>query len=150
MEETINQLCNHIKELLQKNDREYIVGQIPCDIAQSPQYYKSIFDTIGDEIIDIADDILCLEMELKIGYSTHEDYGTGQGFTLIAIRVVSGKLVFCIEEDYDVGDGRETERIYEENVDGLMAYESDMVVEALEYYVAILSDDSQYAPCWEV
>lgn len=150
MTEKINQLCDQIKDLLQKNDREYIIGKIPYDIEESPEFYKSIFDTIGDEIGDFADDILCLEMDLDLQYSIHEDYGTGEGQILNAIRIKSDELVFFIEEIYNVGDGPETECLYEESIDDLMTYNLDKVVDTLEYYVVILSDKTEYAPCWAV
>ena len=150
MTEKINQLCDQIKDLLQKNDREYIIGKIPYDIEESPEFYKSIFDTIGDEIGDFADDILCLEMDLDLQYSIHEDYGTGEGQTLNAIRIKSDELVFFIEEIYNVGDGPETGCLYEESIDDLMTYNLDKVVDTLEYYVVILSDKTEYAPCWAV
>ena len=117
MTEKINQLCDQIKDLLQKNDREYIIGKIPYDIEESPEFYKSIFDTIGDEIGDFADDILCLEMDLDLQYSIHEDYGTIEGQILNAIRIKSDELVFFIEEIYNVGDGPETGCLYEESID---------------------------------
>lgn len=150
MTEKINQLCDQIKDLLQKNDREYIIGKIPYDIEESPEFYKSIFDTIGDEIGDFADDILCLEMDLDLQYSIHEDYGTIEGQILNAIRIKSDELVFFIEEIYNVGDGPETECLYEESIDDLMTYNLDKVVNTLEYYVVILSDKIEYAPCWAV
>ena len=57
MKEKIEQLCDQIKDLLKKNDREYIVANVPMSTEEAgdyclPEYYKTI---IGDLSVDFLE-----------------------------------------------------------------------------------------------
>ena len=52
MKEKIEQLCDQIRDLLKKNDREYIVANVPMSKEEAsdyclPEYYKTIIAGLG-------------------------------------------------------------------------------------------------------
>ena len=68
---------------------------------------------------------------------------------MIAIRIKNDKLVFCIDQSVSEShDGCwETEDVYE--VPDLSLYFDDWVVDALEAYVRILSDETKNSIFWK-
>jgi hypothetical protein len=57
VKEKIGQLCDQIKDLLKKNDREYIVANVPMSTEEAsdyclPEYYKTIIGDLGVDFLE--------------------------------------------------------------------------------------------------
>ena len=145
MKEKINQLCDQIKDLLKKNDREYIVANIPMSEYRLPEYYKTIIGDLSEDFLErlnntldsstIGDNICVLDEE---NYED-EDEPNVRCYSLIAISIKNDELVFCIDQSVSEShDGCwETEDVYE--VPDLSLYFDDWVVDALEELKDLLS-----------
>ena len=161
MKEKIEQLCDQIKDLLKKNDREYIVANVPMSTEESgdyclPEYYKTI---IGDLSVDFLEklntvldtsaigDAICIDEEENY---EDEDEPNVRCYSLIAIRIKNDELFFCIDQSVSESDDEywETEDVFE--TCDLSLYFDDWVVDALEAYERILSDKAKYSIFWEI
>jgi hypothetical protein len=165
MKEKIEQLCDQIKDLLKKNDREYIVAITPEETYSHPdftfpEYFNNILDNseygfnelLCDDSIDVYwDDFILDEDEEPVYVEDYEDeeydeedcilYYEYTRFVLIAIRIESDKLVFCVERIFTDDEQTACENVEEVSISSLVDdYGDETVVRALEAYVRILSD----------
>jgi hypothetical protein len=165
MKEKIEQLCDQIKDLLKKNDREYIVAITPEETYSHPdftfpEYFNNILDNseygfnelLCDDSIDVDwDDFILDEDEEPVYVEDYEDeeydeedcilYYEYTRFVLIAIRIESDKLVFCVERIFTDDEQTACENVEEVSISSLVDdYGDETVVRALEAYVRILSD----------
>ena len=161
MKEKIDQLCDQIKDLLKRNDREYIVANVPTSTQESgdyclPEYYKTIIGDLSGDFLEKLNaaldtsaigDAICIYDEENY---EDEDEPNVRCYSLIAIRIKNDELVFCIDQSVSEGhDGCwETEDVYE--VPDISLYFDDWVLDALEAYVRILSDKTEYNIFWEI
>ena len=172
--EKIVHLCNQIKDLLIKNGREYIVGTLPLTDYPLPEYYKTIIGDLSEDSCDklydnsydctLDDEEIyeddCKYADKRIVIINRERLGV-RFYTLLAIRIENGDLVFCIEhcdgEDYDADF--KTVYVYESSYlsnyylkSGVFtSYKSsDRVIRCLEAYVRILSDETKSNICWKI
>ena len=156
MKEKINQLCDQIKDLLKKNDREYIVANIPMSEYRLPEYYKTIIGDLSEDFLERLNnaldssaigDAICIDEEENY---EDEDEPNLRYYALIAIRIKDDELVFCIDqsasESYD--EQWETEDVYE--MRDLNLYYDCWVVNALDAYVRILSDKAKHSIFWDI
>ena len=181
MEEKIEQLCDQIKDLLKKNDREYIVAITPEETYSTlgftfPEYFNNILDNseygfhelLCDDSIDVEWEDFVLDEEIEHIYTDdfyeedHDDdedfdeeyyiiYDEITEFLLIAIRIESDKLVFCVEETFTDDEQTACENVKEVSISSLINYYGDEnVVRALEAYVRILSDTPKDSIFWEI
>ena len=181
MEEKIEQLCDQIKDLLKKNDREYIVAITPEETYSTPgftfpEYFNNFLDNseygfhelLCDDSIDVEWEDFVLDEEREHIYTDdfyeedHEDdedfdeedyiiYDEITQFLLIAIRIESDKLVFCVEETFTDDEQTACENVKEVSISSLINYYGDEnVVRALEAYVRILSDTPKDSIFWKV
>ena len=181
MEEKIEQLCGQIKDLLKKNDREYIVAITPEETYSTPgftfpEYFNNILDNseygfhelLCDDSIDVDWEDFVLDEEIEHIYTDdfdeedHDDdedfdeedyiiYDEITQFLLIAIRIESDKLVFCVEETFTDDEQTACENVKEVSISSLINYYGDEnVVRALEAYVRILSDTPKDSIFWKV
>ena len=181
MEEKIEQLCDQIKDLLKKNDREYIVAITPEETYSTPgftfpEYFNNILDNseygfhelLCDDSIDVEWEDFVLDEEIEHIYTDdfyeedHEDdedfdeedyiiYDEITQFLLIAIRIESDKLVFCVEETFTDDEQTACENVKEVSISSLVKdYDDENVVRALEAYVRILSDTPKDSIFWKV
>ena len=123
MKEKIEQLCGQIKDLLKKNDREYIVAITPEETYSTPgftfpEYFKNIIDNseygfnelLCDDSIDVDwDDFIIDEYVEPIYVDDYDEedcilYDEISQYLLIAIRIESDKLVFCVEKIFTDAD----------------------------------------------
>ena len=133
MKEKIEQLCDQIKDLLKENDREYIVAIAPEETYSHPdftfpEYFNNILDNseygfhelLYDDSIDVEwEDFVLDEDEEPVYVEDYdeEDYDDEEydeedcilyyeytRFVLIAIRIESDKLVFCVERTFTDAD----------------------------------------------
>jgi hypothetical protein len=168
MKEKIEQLCDQIKDLLKKNDREYIIGVTLAEMYSSPsfafpEYYKDIIDNFikfGEEMdssydslgIDWDDFTIEHYEEPVYDYDDDEEYLLYEElhqFNLIAIRVEADKLFFCVQEI--LTDDEQTACDYLEEVNTLVQdYDDENIVRALEAYVRILSDETKNSIFWKI
>ena len=181
MDEKIEQLCDQIKDLLKKNDREYIVAITPEETYSTPgftfpEYFNNILDDseygfhelLCDDSIDVEWEDFVLEEDQEPVYTDdyyeedHDDdedfdeedyiiYDEITQFLLIAIRIESDKLVFCVEETFTDDEQTACENVKEVSISSLINYYGDEdVVRALEAYVRILSDTPKDSIFWKV
>ena len=170
MEEKIEQLCDQIKDLLKKNDREYIVAITPEETYSTPgftfpEYFNNILDNseygfhelLCDDSIDVDWEDFVIDEEIEHIYTDdfyEEDYiiyDEITQFLLIAIRIESDKLVFCVEETFTDDEQTACENVEEVSISSLIKYYGDEnVVRALEAYVRILSDTPKDSIFWEI
>ena len=181
MEEKIEQLCDQIKDLLKKNDREYIVAITPEETYSHPdftfpEYFNNILDNseygfhelLCDDSIDVEWEDFVLDEEIEHIYTDdfyeedHDDdedfdeeyyiiYDEITQFLLIAIRIESDKLVFCVEETFTDDEQTACVNVKEVSISSLIKYYDDEnVVRALEAYVRILSDTPKDSIFWEI
>lgn len=164
MEEKIKQLCEQIKDLLKKNNKECLIIKTPEETYSTPgftfpEYYKDIIDNedYGSYFEDVCtDDILLDEYSEPIFVEDYdvEDYDEDDyeeddvilyyeytRFVLIAIRIESDKLVFCVEEIFTEDEQTVCVNVEEVSISSLVHdYDYESAVCALEEYVRILSD----------
>ena len=181
MEEKIEQLCDQIKDLLKENDREYIVAITPEQTYSHPnftfpEYFNNILDNseygfhelLCDDSIDVDWEDLVLDKDEEPVYTDdfyeedHDDdedfdeedyiiYDEITQFLLIAIRIESDKLVFCVEETFTDDEQTGCVNVKEVSISSLIKYYDDEnVVRALEAYVRILSDTPKDSIFWEI
>jgi hypothetical protein len=171
--EKIVHLCNQIKDLLIKNGREYIVGTLPLTDYPLPEYYKTIIGDLSedscDKLYDNTDDCTLDDKEIyeddykyadKRIVINRERLGV-RFYTLLAIRIENGDLVFCIEvsegKDYDAGfktvdvyESRDLSKFYiYGDAAGWIEF-NRRVISCLEAYVRILSDETKSNICWKI
>ena len=181
MKEKIEQLCGQIKDLLKKNDREYIVAITPEQPYSTPgftfpEYFNNILDDseygfhelLCDDSIDVEWDDFVLDVEEEPVYTNayyeedhddDEDFDEGEyiiyyeitEFLLIAIRIESDKLVFCVEKTFTDDEQTACENVEEVSISSLIDnYGDDIVVCALEAYVSLLSDETKNNAFWKI
>ena len=180
MKEKINQLCDQIKDLLKKNDREYIIAIKPEETYSTPgftfpEYFNNVIDDseydchelLCDDSIDVEwDDFVLDEEEEPIYtdnyYEDHDDdedfdedeciiYYEITQFLLIAIRIKSDELVFCVERTFTDDEQTACENVEEISISSLVAHYGDEVVSrALEAYVRLLSDETKNSEFWKI
>ena len=178
MKEKIEQLCDQIKDLLKKNDREYIIAITPEYSHPGftfPEYFNNIIDDseygfnelLCDDSIDVEwEDFVLDEDEEPVYVEDYdeEDYDDEEydeeelilyyeytRFVLIAIRIESDKLVFCVERIFTDDEQTACENVKEVSISSLINYYGDEnVVRALEAYVRILSDTPKDSIFWEI
>lgn len=180
MKEKIEQLCGQIKDLLKKNDREYIVAITPEETYSNPgftfpEYFKNIIDNseygfnelLCDDSIDVDwDDFIIDEYVEPIYVDDYdeEDYDDEEydeedcilydeisQYLLIAIRIESDKLVFCVEKIFTDDEQTACENVKEVSISSLVCnYDDEAVVRALEAYVRLLSDETKNSEFWKI
>ena len=181
MKEKIEQLCGQIKDLLKKNDKEYIIAITPEQTYSTPgftfpEYFNNILDDseygfhelLCDDSIDVEWDDFVLDVEEEPVYTNayyeedhddDEDFDEGEyiiyyeitEFLLIAIRIESDKLVFCVEKTFTDDEQTACENVREISLSSLIAhYCNEDVARALEAYVRLLSDETKNSPFWEM
>ena len=180
MKEKIEQLCGQIKDLLKKNDREYIIAITPEETYSTPgftfpEYFNNIIDDseygfhelLCDDSIDVDWDDFVLEVEEEPIYTDdyYEDHDDDEDFDedeciiyyeitqflLIAIRIKSDELVFCVEETFTDDEQTACENVEEISISSLVAHYADEVVaRALEAYVRLLSDETKNSEFWKI
>ena len=181
MKEKIEQLCDQIKDLLKKNDREYIVAITPEETYSNPgftfpEYFNNILDDseygfhelLCDDSIDVEWEDFVLDEDEEPVYTDdyyeedHDDeedfdeeeyiiYYEITQFLLIAIRIESDKLVFCVERIFTDDEQTACENVKEVSLSSLVdSYGDEIVVSALEAYVRILSDTPKDSIFWKI
>ena len=180
MKEKIEQLCDQIKDLLKKNDREYIVAITPEETYSHPdftfpEYFNNILDNseygfnelLCDDSINVDwDDFILDEDEEPVYVEDYdeEDYDDEEydeeelilyyeytRFVLIAIRIESDKLVFCVERIFTDDEQTACENVKEVSISSLVDdFDDETVVCALEAYIRILSDKTKDSLFWKV
>lgn len=173
MKEKIEQLCGQIKDLLKKNDREYIVAITPEETYSNPgftfpEYFNNILDDseygfhelLCDDSIDVEWEDFVLEEDQEPVYTDDyyedhdddEDFDEGEyiiyyeitQFLLIAIRIKSDELLFCVERTFTDDEQTACENVEEVSLSSLVdSYGDEIVVSALEAYVRLLSDETK-------
>ena len=140
-------------DLLKKNDKEYIIAIPPLETYSTarftiPEYFNSVIDSdyCLDELLYDSDEV---ERDDFVLYEEGEMCETTE-FLLIAIRIESDKLVFCVEKAFHGDDGGACENLEEVSIGSLVdSYGDEAVERALEAYVVMLSDDQYYMPWHE-
>ena len=175
MKEKIEQLCGQIKDLLKKNDREYIVAITPEETYSTPgftfpEYFKNIIDNseygfnelLCDDSIDVDwDDFIIDEYVEPIYVDDYDEedydeedcilYDEISQYLLIAIRIESDKLVFCVEKIFTDDEQTACENVKEVSISSLVCnYDDEAVVRALEAYVRLLSDETKNNAFWKI
>ena len=175
MKEKIEQLCGQIKDLLKKNDREYIVAITPEETYSYPdftfpEYFKNIIDNseygfnelLCDDSIDVDwDDFIIDEYVEPIYVDDYDEedydeedcilYDEISQYLLIAIRIESDKLVFCVEKIFTDDEQTACENVKEVSISSLVCnYDDEAVVRALEAYVRLLSDETKNSEFWKI
>ena len=180
MKEKIEQLCDQIKDLLKANDRKYIVAITPEETYSHPdftfpEYFKNIIDNseygfnelLCDDSIDVEwEDFVLDEDEEPVYVEDYdeEDYDDEEydeeelilyyeytRFVLIAIRIESDKLVFCVERIFTDDEQTACENVKEVSISSLVDdFDDETVVRALEAYVRILSETPKDSIFWKV
>ena len=175
MKEKIEQLCGQIKDLLKKNDREYIVAITPEETYSTPgftfpEYFKNIIDNseygfnelLCDDSIDVDwDDFIIDEYVEPIYVDDYDEedydeedcilYDEISQYLLIAIRIESDKLVFCVEKIFTDDEQTACENVKEVSISSLVCnYDDEAVVRALEAYVRLLSDETKNSEFWKI
>ena len=151
----------------QKNDREYIVAITP-EVTYShpdftfPEYFNNILGKYGfskllcDSIDVDWDDFILDENEEPVYDEDYDEedcilYYEYTRFVLIAIRIESDKLVFCVETIFTDDEQTVCEDVEEVGINSLENdYADDIVVRALDAYVRILSDTTRDSMCWKI
>jgi hypothetical protein len=180
MKEKIEQLCDQIKDLLKENNREYIVAITPEETYSYPdftfpEYFKNIIDNseygfnelLCDDSIDVDWDDFIIDEYVEPVYVDdydEEDYDDEEydeedcilydelsQYVLIAIRIESDKLVFCVEKIFTDDEQTACENVKEVSISSLVCnYDDEAVVRALEAYVRILSDTPKDSIFWKI
>lgn len=175
MKEKIEQLCGQIKDLLKKNDREYIVAITPEETYSTPgftfpEYFNNILDDseygfnelLCDDSIDVDwDDFIIDEYVEPIYVDDYDEedydeedcilYDEISQYLLIAIRIESDKLFFCVEKIFTDDEQTACENVKEVNISSLVCnYDDEAVVRALEAYVRLLSDETKSSEFWKI
>ena len=175
MKEKIEQLCDQIKDLLKKNDREYIVAITPEETYSNPgftfpEYFNNILDDseygfnelLCDDSIDVDwDDFIIDEYVEPIYVDDYDEedydeedcilYDEISQYLLIAIRIESDKLVFCVEKIFTDDERTACENVKEVSISSLVCnYDDEAVVRALEAYVRLLSDETKSSEFWKI
>jgi hypothetical protein len=180
MKEKIEQLCGQIKDLLKKNDREYIIAITPEETYSNPgftfpEYFNNIIDDseygfnelLCDDSIDVEWEDFVLDEDQEPVYVEdydEEDYDDEEydeeelilyyeytRFVLIAIRIENDELVFCIEETFTDDEQIACANVKEVSISSLVRYSDDeTIIRSLEAYVRILSDTPKDSIFWEV
>ena len=180
MKDKIEQLCGQIKDLLKKNDREYIIAITPEETYSTPgftfpEYFNNVIDDseygfhelLCDDSIDVDwDDFVLDEEEEPIYtddyYEDHDDdedfeeaeyilYYETTKYILIAIRIKSDELVFGVEETFTDDEQTGCVNVAEVSLSSLLArYCDEDVARALEAYVRLLSDETKNSAFWEM
>jgi hypothetical protein len=180
MKEKIEQLCDQIKDLLKENNREYIVAITPEETYSYPdftfpEYFKNIIDNseygfnelLCDDSIDVDWDDFIIDEDVEPVYVDdydEEDYDDEEydeedcilydeisQYLLIAIRIESDKLVFCVEKIFTDDEQTACENVKEVSISSLVDdYGDETVVRALEAYVRLLSDTTKDSMFWKI
>lgn len=179
MKEKIEQLCGQIKDLLKKNDREYIIAITPEYSHPGftfPEYFNNIIDDdseygfhelLCDDSIDVEWEDFVLDEDQEPVYTDdyYEDHDDEEDFDeeeyiiyyeitqflLIAIRIKSDELVFCVEETFTDDEQTACENVKEVSLSSLVdSYGDKVVVSALEAYVRLLSDETKNCEFWKI
>ena len=180
MKEKIEQLCGQIKDLLKKNDREYIVAITPEETYSNPsftfpEYFKNILDDseygfhelLCDDSIDVEWEDFVLDEDQEPVYTDdyYEDHDDEEDFDeeeyiiyyeitqflLIAIRIKYDELVFCVEETFTDDEQTGCVNVKEVNISSLVRYSDDeTVIRSLEAYVRLLSDETKNSEFWKI
>ena len=178
MQEKIEQLCGQIKDLLKKNDREYIIAITPEYSHPGftfPEYFNNIIDDseygfnelLCDDSIDVEWEDFVLDEDQEPVYTDdyYEDHDDEEDFDeeeyiiyyeitqflLIAIRIENDELVFCIEETFTDDEQIACANVKEVSISSLVRYSDDeTVIRSLEAYVRLLSDTPKDSIFWEV
>jgi hypothetical protein len=150
MKDKIEQLCDQIMDLLKKNDKEYIIAIPPLETYSTarftiPEYFNSVIsDYCLDELLYDSDEVE------RDDFVLYEEGDETTEFLLIAIRIESDKLVFCVEKAFHDDDGDACENLEEVSIGSLVdSYRDEAVERALEAYVVMLSNDQYYMPWHE-
>ena len=180
MKEKIEQLCGQIKDLLKKNDREYIIAIKPEETYSTPgftfpEYFNNIIDDseyychdlLCDDSIDVDWDDFVLDEDQEPVYTDdyYEDHDDEEDFDeeeyiiyyeitqflLIAIRIENDELVFCVEETFTDDEQTGCVNVKEVNISSLVRYSDDeTVIRSLEAYVRLLSDETKKSEFWNI
>ena len=180
MKEKIEQLCGQIKDLLKKNDREYIVAITPEETYSYPdftfpEYFNNILDDseygfnelLCDDSIDVEWEDFVLDEDQEPVYTDdyYEDHDDEEDFDeeeyiiyyeitqflLIAIRIKSDELLFCVEKVFTYDEQTACENVKEVSISSLVdSYGDEIVVSALEAYVRLLSDETKKSEFWKI
>ena len=179
MKEKIEQLCGQIKDLLKKNDREYIIAITPEYSHPGftfPEYFNNIIDDdseygfhelLCDDSIDVEWEDFVLDEDQEPVYTDdyYEDHDDEEDFDeeeyiiyyeitqflLIAIRIENDELVFCIEETFTDDEQTACANVIEVSISSLVRYSDDeTVIRSLEAYVRILSDEAKKSKFWKM
>ena len=178
MKEKINQLCGQIKDLLKKNDREYIIAITPEYSHPGftfPEYFNNIIDDseyglnelLCDDSIDVEWEDFVLDEDQEPVYTDdyYEDHDDEEDFDeeeyiiyyeitqflLIAIRIENDELVFCIEETFTDDEQTACANVIEVSISSLVRYSDDeTVIRSLEAYVHLLSDETKKSEFWKI
>ena len=180
MKEKIEQLCDQIKDLLKENNREYIVAITPEETYSHPgftfpEYFNNIIDDseygfnelLCDDSIDVDWDDFIIDEDVEPVYVDdydEEDYDDEEydeedcilydeisQFVLIAIRIESDKLVFCVEKLFTDDEQTACANVIEVSISSLVRYSDDeTVIRSLEAYVRLLSDTPKDSIFWKV
>ena len=180
MKEKIEELCDQIKDLLKENNREYIVAITPEETYSTPgftfpEYFNNVIDDseygfhelLCDDSIDVEWEDFVLDEDQEPVYTDgyYEDHDDEEDFDqeeyiiyyeitqflLIAIRIKSDELVFCVEETFTDDEQTACENVKEVSLSSLVGdYGDEVVVRAFEAYVRILSDKTKDSLFWKV
>ena len=72
-------------------------------------------------------------------------------YLLIAIRIESDKLFFCVEKIFTDDEQTACENVKEVSISSLVCnYDDEAVVRALEAYVRLLSDETKSSEFWKI
>ena len=128
------------------DNSEYGFHELLCDDSIDVDWEDFVLDK--DEEPVYTDDFYEEDFDEE-DYDDEEDfdeedyiiYDEITEFLLIAIRIESDKLVFCVEETFTDDEQTACENVEEVSISSLINYYGDEnVVRALEAYVRILSD----------
>ena len=180
MKEKIEQLCGQIKDLLKKNDREYIIAITPEETYSTPgftfhEYFNNVIDDseygfhelLCDDSIDVDWEDFVLDEDQEPVYTDdyYEDHDDEEDFDeeeyiiyyeitqflLIAIRIKYDELVFCVEETFTDDEQTGCVNVKEVNISSLVRYSDDeTVIRSLEAYVRLLSDETKKSEFWKI
>ena len=173
MKEKIEQLCEQIKDLLKKNDREYVVVQTPEETYSYPdftfpEYIKNVLDNseyydylLCDDslLVGDGDDFLLDVYDEPVYDYDEEDYDEEDNilgydrtrYYLIGIRVESGELLFAVESILTNDEQTACDDVKEVSIRSLVCGHSDKdVVRVLEAYVRVLSDEAKKSKFWKM
>ena len=180
MKEKIEQLCEQIKDLLKKNDREYVVAIAPEETYTYPdftfpEYLKNVDgnsecsynELLCDDSIEVDwEDFVLDELEEPVYTDDYDEadyddeefeeddyimYYECTQFKLIGIRVESDELLFAVERIFTDDEQTACENVEEVSISSLVDdYGDETVVSVLEAYVRILSDETKKSKFWKI